>query len=371
VQSRSSRFLVACTSVALGLLPLGCGKGGEPASADSKGPPPVTVELYTTRPEAIVDTVDLVGQLEAEESVEIRSEIEGLIASVGFEEGSEVRKGAVLFRLRDDEQRARLLEAEANLALTEDVFQRTSQLARQNITAAAQLDRARADRAAARARVEIARVELERTEIRAPFDGVLGVRLVSPGDRVEPTTPLVTLDAVKRLRLSFVIPEIAVPLAEVGRTVQLTTAPFPGETFAGEVFFVAPSLDPATRRLLLKAWVPNPERRLRPGLFANLKLELGERQGALLVPEEAVVYDRQGSFVWRLQDDGTAQRAPVQLGVHAAGRVEVREGLESGDTIVSAGTHKVQPGVVLRTSPPALARPPATSGTTAPVSGGR
>lgn len=357
---------------ALALLALACSPGGDgpSASGDAAGPPPTTVEFFTARPEAVEDTVALVGQLEAEESVEIRSEIDGVIAAIEFDEGRDVKKGAVLFRLRDDEQRARLLEAQANLALAEEVYGRTQKLARQNITAASQLDRARADLEAARARVEIAQVEIDRTQIRAPFDGVLGARRVSPGDRVEPSTILVTLDAVARLRLSFVVPEIAVPLARVGRSVQLTTAPYPGEEWTGEVYFVAPSLDPATRRLLLKAWVPNPDRRLRPGLFANLQLALGQRDGALLVPEEAVVYDRQGAFVWKVAEDATAKRVPVSVGVNRAGRVEVTEGLRPGDTIVSAGTHKVQPGIPLRTSAPAVAKPPPSAGSASPVSGG-
>jgi membrane fusion protein (multidrug efflux system) len=105
--------------------------------------------------------------------------------------------------------------------------------------------------------------------IRAPFDGVLGARLVSPGDRVSKNTGLVRIDADKRLRLSFAVPEMAVTAMRVGSPVEIAVTPWPSERFHGEVYFVAPTLDPANRRLLLKAWVPNPDRRLRPGLFAN------------------------------------------------------------------------------------------------------
>jgi membrane fusion protein (multidrug efflux system) len=329
------------------------------------------VEVVTVQPQTLVDVVALVGQLESEESVEIRSEIDGVIESVGFKEGQEVRKGTVLFHLRDVEQRARLHEAEANAALAEDVFRRTTQLARQNIAAAAQLDRARADLAGGRARVELARVEIERTSVRAPFDGVLGVRHVSPGDRVTTATSLVQLDAVARLRLAFVVPEIAVPIARVGGKVKFRTAPYPGEEFTGEVFFVAPTLDAATRRLLLKAWVPNSDLRLRPGLFADLELALGERADALLVPEEAVVYDRQGSYVWRVGADGLAERVAVEVGAHRAGRVELKRGIRAGDVIVSAGTHKVTQGAPVRPAAPRLAEPPAGAASPAPLGGGR
>jgi len=367
------RRLHPLASVLLGAL-LACGpSGGGPQGASGPGgggPPPPTVGLHEVAASSVTDVVDLVGQLEAEESVEIRSEVDGVIASVGFEEGQEVEAGQVLFRLRDDEQQARLHEAEADLALAADVHRRTAELAGRNITAAAQLDRARAELGAARARVELARVELDRTRIRAPFDGVLGDRRVSPGDRVTTETALVRLEAVARLQLAFVVPEVAVPLARVGREVALTTAPFPGEEFSGRVFFVAPSLDPATRRLLLKAWVPNPERRLRPGLFANVRLELGRREGALMVPEESVVYDPQGAYVWRVDDQDRAERVPVELGVQRSGRVEITRGLAPGDRIVSAGTHKVSQGTQVRPAGPAVAEPPPREEDAAPPVGG-
>ena len=355
------------------LLLLACGgEAGDAAGpGGAGGPDPVTVETVTVTQRPIVDVVDLVGQLESEESVEIRPEIDGVIETVEFSEGQEVVRGAVLFRLRDAEQRARLHEAEANAALAEEVFRRTSQLAKQNIAAASQLDRARADLDAARARVELARVEIERTQVRAPFDGMLGVRRVSPGDRVTTSTTLVQIDAVARLRLSFVIPEVALPIARVGARVALATAPFPGEEFPGEVFFVAPTVDPATRRLQLAAWVPNPARRLRPGMFANLKLKLGERSDALMVPEEAVVYDRQGNYVWRLGEGNVAERTPVEVGAHQEGLVEISRGIRTGDVIVSAGTHKVTQGAVVRPVSSKLAEPSAGAVSPGPIGGGR
>ena len=366
-----------CLAVSALLLALAistsCSREGDssPGTAGGGGPEPAAVEVVVVAPQRMLDSVDLVGQLESDESVEIRTEIDGVIESAEFAEGQEVKKGVVLFRLRDAEQRARLHEAEANAALAEDVFRRTSQLAQQNVAAASQLDRARAELDAAHARVEVSRVEIERTQVRAPFDGMLGVRQVSPGDRVTPATTLVQIDAVARLRLSFVIPEIAVPIAHVGARLKLTTAPFPGEEFSGEVFFVAPTLDPATRRLQLKAWVPNPDRRLRPGLFANLKLKLGERSDALLVPEEAVVFDRQGTYVWRVGEDNVAERVAVEAGAHQDGRVEIKKGLRAGDVIVSAGTHKVTQGSKLRPAEPKLAEPRAGAAAPQPVGAGR
>lgn len=341
---RSGLFFIALVLAA-------CGRegGGTPAAS---GPPPVTVELFGVEPHTLVDQVDLVGQLEAEESVQIRSEVSGLIESVGFQEGQEVAQGTVLFRLRDAEQRARLHEAQATLALARDVYQRTQALAQRNVAAAAQREKANAELAAAEARVELAAVALERTTIEAPFEGVMGVRLVSPGDRIDTKEPLAEIHAVKRLVLRFTLPEVALLLAKQGARLDFSVAPYPGETFPGEVFFVSPILDPTTRRMMLKAYVPNDDRKLRPGLFANIRVEIGREEQALVVPEDAIAYDSNGSFVWRVGEDQKAERVPVGLGIRRDGFVQVKTGLRAGDRIVAGGTHKVTQGGAIVAAPP-------------------
>ncbi len=139
--------------------------------------------------------------------------------------------------------------------------------------------------------------------------------------------------------------------------------------FHGEIFFVSPTLDPTTRRMILKGWVPNEDGRLRAGLFANVDLEIATRENALLVPEPAVVVDRNGPYVWRLGEDDTATRVPVELGLRKGGRVEVTLGLRPGDTIVVAGTHKVAAGKKLVAAAPG-ARSTVSRGTPPAVSAG-
>jgi membrane fusion protein (multidrug efflux system) len=362
------RRTLARSRLAVLLLAAACdspARSGTPPS----GPPPAAVEIVAVRHEPISDVVDLVGQLDAEESVVLKSETAGIVDSIDFQDGDEVDAGHLLFRLRDGEQRAKLREAEAALTLAEDEFGRAKALAAQKTVSQSELDRATAEAEAARARRDMAQVALDRMSIRAPFDGVLGARLVSPGDRVSKNTGLVRIDAVKRLRLSFSVPEMAVTAMRVGSPVEIAVGPWPGERFHGAVYFVAPTLDPANRRLLLKAWVPNPDRRLRPGLFANIRLEVAHRDAALVVPEAAVAYDAEGPFVWRVGADHTAERVAVELGVRRDGRVEVNGGLAVGDRIVSAGTHKVAPGVPLQEVAPIGAPPPAASGAGGPGAG--
>jgi membrane fusion protein (multidrug efflux system) len=154
----------------------------------------------------------------------------------------------------------------------------------------------------------------------------------------------VQIDAVDRLQVAFAISELGILFTRVGAPVEVRVAPYPGETFRGEVFFVSPTLDPSTRRIVAKAWVPNEGRRLRAGLFADVDMEIDRRENAILVPETAVVFDRQGTYVWRLDAEDVATRVPVETGLRREGRVEITLGLQAGDRIVSAGTHKVQEG---------------------------
>jgi membrane fusion protein (multidrug efflux system) len=336
-----------CAALAA-LLLAGCGAGGEGGPADDGGPGDAVVELVTLRPEVLRNLVAIPGQLASEYSVRIRPEIEAVLEAIEFAEGEYVQKGRVLFRLRDDQQRAELAEAEASLALAEATHRRTATLKREDVSSEAQLERAAAELAVARARVEVARVELERTLVRAPFDGLTGALLVSPGDRVRRTTELAQIDAIDRLQLLFYLPESAVPLVRPGIPVRVAVAPYPGERFDGEIYFVAPTLEPEGRRVLVKAWVPNPGRRLHPGLFAEIEAEVARRDDALLVPDSALVYDLEGTFVWKVDPESRAQRTPVEIGLRQAGRAEIASGLAPGDTVVAAGIHKVKAGQRVR-----------------------
>lgn len=302
------------------------------------------VQIETVAVETLTDRVELLGQLEADEIVRVRSEIPGIIASIGFEEGQPVTRGQELFTLRDAEQRARLHEARARLQQAEEVHRRTLKLKRDDISSIAQLEAARADLEAARAVVEVAEVELERTRITAPFDGIAGARQVSLGASVDEDRDLVEIQAIARLALVFTLPEQALPLVRVGLPFVLSVAPYPGETFPGEIFFVAPGLNPLNRRILVKGVVPNPDLKLRPGLFARIDTEIGVHEDAIALPEDAIVYGANGPFVWRVDEHNVADRVDVELGLRQTGRVEILSGLAPGDRVVVAGTNKLTAG---------------------------
>jgi membrane fusion protein (multidrug efflux system) len=327
---------------------VGCEKGSEPPSARGADPSPAVVEAVIVEPRLLIDTVALTGQLEAEHSVLMKPEIDGVVATIDFVEGLPISKGAVLITLRDDVQQARVKEAQAERRLAEQVFERENKLARRDASSIARIEEARAKLDTTQARLRLAEIQLDRTRIRAPFDGTPGALLVAPGARVEEFDGLVPFDSIDRLQVLFTVTENAIGLAQVGEQIHVRVVAWPGERFPGEVFFVSPTVDPAARRLVLKAWVPNPDHRLKPGMFTNVDVQIAEREAALSVPEAAMVYDRNGSYVWRVAEGDVAEKVPVRIGLRSGGTVEIVEGLRAGDAVISAGTHKVIAGRKLR-----------------------
>jgi membrane fusion protein (multidrug efflux system) len=344
------------------MLALACGIENS-ESTEEYGPRPAVVETVLIEPEDVRDLLEFVGQLDSAYSVILKPEISGVVESISFREGMPVKKGEPLVQLRNAEQRARVREAEATVRLTRNRYDRARTLAEQRAESTAGLEKALAEFEIAGAKLELAKIQLDRTIIRAPFDGVVGSRLVSPGERVSPgsdrdfggdggggggsASGIVRIDSLDEMELIFTLPETVMAIARKGVKVELRVSPFPDETFGGTVYFVDPRIDAISRRVLVKARVPNPEHKLRPGLFATLQVEISTREGALMVPEASVVYGRDGVFVWRIVDD-LAVQVPVELGIRQPGRVELREGVKAGDRVVSAGTHKLRAGTEVR-----------------------
>jgi len=321
--------------------PLGCDGGVDAAPPEQDL---VTVESQRVEPGPLIDVAVFSGQLDAEQSVMINPEIEGVVETIEFDQGQAVKAGNVLFRLRNAEQAARLREARANRDLAEQRWKRAQQLLKRDASSLEQADVARAEFEVAQARVDLAGVEFERTRIRAPFDGVVGQRFVDAGDQVDEDTQMVQVDAVDRLQVTFGVTDEGLPHLRTGLKVNVWVRPYPGEKFPGEVFFVSPTLDPANRRIWVKAWIDNRDRRLAPGLFANVDLEVRHVDDALVLPESAVAIDQQGPYVWLVDSDRRVTRRPIEIGLRERGIVEVIQGLEPGAEVVTAGTHKVSEG---------------------------
>ncbi|MCU0803764.1 MAG: efflux RND transporter periplasmic adaptor subunit [Burkholderiales bacterium] len=330
--------------------PAAGGGPGRGAGGPAPGDFAVAVEVGTVAVEPVTEEVTAVGTLRSNESVVVRPEVSGRIATIGFTEGGRVEKGAVLVALDASVQDAELQQAKASFALRERNLRRTEELLRDRFVSQSALDEATANLRVAESNVALAEAKLGKTRIRAPFPGVIGIRRVSVGDYVKEGQDLVTLEDISSLKVDFRVPEVFLTRLARGQTLAISTEAIPGRSFQATVEAIDPLIDEAGRAVLIRARLLNTEGMLRPGMFVRVRLVLTERPRALVVAEEAIVPIGADQFVFRVVG-GKAERVKVATGVRRAGRVEIREGLAAGDTVVTAGQIKLRDGVSVRTGP--------------------
>ncbi len=317
--------------------------GGGPGAGGGGGGPPggmmLPVEAMTVKPEPLGRGLSTVGTLRADESVVVRPEIAGRVVKIHFTEGQRVKAGALLFSLDSSVQRAALREAQANLENARRAATRSEELASGNLISRSELENAQAQLHVSEARVASARAQVDKTQLRAPFDGVVGLREVSVGAYVNFGLALVNLVRLDPMEVDFSLPESDLGLVKAGQLITVTLDAFRGETFKGEVTAIDPMMDINSRSAKLRAQIENPEYKLRPGLFARIVLGTGSDATALLVPEQALLQQGETRFVYRIVD-GKAARTEVQTGQRVPGKVEIVKGLKPRDQVITAGQGK-------------------------------
>lgn len=319
----------------------GSGQGGGGGGGKAA---PVMVETQVVATRALADDVSAVGSLVSNESVVLRPEVSGRIEAIRFRDGEPVQRGAVLVELDAAVQRAELQQARANLTLAEADFRRTQDLFGRKFVSRSSLDDARAKLEVARAGVALAQARLARMQIRAPFDGVVGIRSVSPGDFVKDGDALINLEDIATLKLDFRLPELYLDRVRPGQTLELSSDVLPGERFAATVYAIDPLVDAEGRAVRLRARLANPDMRLRPGVFVRVRLILAERGEVAMVPEAALVpAPGDVQFVYRVAD-GKVQRVNVRTGQRRDAMVEIVDGLQPGMVVVTAGQLKLRDG---------------------------
>ncbi len=315
----------------------------ETPAAAGPGAHAVPVEAVQVTIGTVERVISAVGTLESNESVILRPEIAGRIERINFQEGTPVKRGDTLFQLDDSIYEAEAEQAQASLELSRKNYDRARELHKKGAGTASKLDETQAQLRVDEAGAAYALTMLDKTRIRAPFDGIVGLRSVSVGDYVSPGQDLVNLESIEPVKLKFSIPQTALTAVSVGQTIEVTVDSFPGKSFQGEIYAIDPLVDEATRTLVVRARIPNPDRLLRPGLFVTVKLTVEHREGAVLVPEQAIVPQGEERLVFRVVD-GKAEAAPVTLGQRQNAMVEITEGLGSGDVVVVAGYQKLRNG---------------------------
>ena len=336
----------------------------DPGGKKPGGPPPMPVEVAKVTQGTVNVDISAVGTLQANESVVIRPQISGRIETIHFDEGQAVKKGEVLFSLDASEYQAQVAESEATVKLAQVKFNRSKDLLQKNLSSQQQYDEDSAKLDEANAQLALTKDRLAKTVIRASFNGVLGLRKVSPGEVVQPGQELINLEDINLLKLDFRAPEIYLPELRTGLDVTVVTDAFPTEVFTGKVYAIAPRVDEASRSVLLRARITNNRGMLRPGIFAKVQLRLASRANALLVPEEALWPVGKDMFVYRLTD-GKAMLTKIKLGKRLKGEVEILEGLNKDDVVITAGQMKLRnEAAVMPVNQPANPAPEQTDKTT-------
>ena len=304
------------------------------------------VEVMPIERRDLVENLSLVGSVAANESAQVRAEIAGIVREVALEEGQQVKKGQLLVKIEDAEIAAQTEEAESAYQLALLNLKRSDNLAKTSSVTQADRDRSEAEARGAKARLTLQRSRLEKTEIRAPFDGMVGERTISPGDYVSNQSVITRVDDLSRLKIEFEVPERFFRKIHVGTRFAVRTEG--GAEVPGEVYFVSSAISRETRSSTVKGYLTNPPPELKPGMFANVELVLEVHQDVLVVPEGSILMTPSGAQLVLVRDQGAdhlANIVQVQLGLRSKGMVEViplGEKLRDHEVVVASGVGAIQ-----------------------------
>lgn len=316
------------------------------AAPEAGGKGPKGPQVVVTVPVAAKDltlAISAVGSLLAGESASIHAEIAGQVQKILFEEGQPVKKGDILVQMDTSLIETELQKARAALDVANANFTRDDKLKKSGFVANQQWDTSRAEQQSAQAAVANAEILLQKATIKAPFDGIAGLRSFSPGDYAAAGQELSTIVSIAPLKLEFTAPEKDYASVKAGQKISFSVDSYPGENFTGEIYAVDPRINPENRNFTARATIPNDDGRLRPGMYARITIETATRSNVLMVPEEAVIPSGNDSYVFVAQG-GKAAKRKITLGERQAGEVEAVTGLKAGEKVITAGVMKLQDG---------------------------
>jgi len=299
------------------------------------------VNLQVVKPEKFTETLPVTGSIEANESVVLTSEVSGKITGIFFSEGQRVEAGALLIKVYDDDLQAQLAKAQANLILAEGVELRQRQLLNKEAISQQEYDVSFANLQSAQADVALLVSTISKTEIKAPFDGTIGFRKVSPGEYITPGMNIASLVNDDPAKIQFVVPEKYSQSLGRNTVIKYRLQGQPGERTA-TVYAVAPTIDQATRTLQLKALTPNPNGKLIPGAFAKIEVLMETQNNVVLIPTEAILSETAGQKVY-LYRGGSVQSVFVETGTRSNNRVEIINGITPGDSVITTGLMQITP----------------------------
>ena len=346
-------------------------------------PPPATISTDIARAENWVPKLPSVGSLISIQGIDVTTQVAANVSAVLFDSGQEVAAGTKLITLESSIEQADLLNNQALLRQTELDLARQNDLSLRSIASQATQQAAQAKRDSAAATVQRTAAVIAQKTIFAPFAGKLGIRKVELGQYVSPGMSIATLQALNPIRVDFPMPEQDVSKLKVGQTVELTVDAFPKQIFKGQIASLDARVNLDTRTLLVRAQLPNPEKKLLPGMFANLSVLSGDGAGVVTVPRTAITYSLFGDSVFVVKpapENNAAEAAPnsataatpapaaptfiaerrfVRVGEAREDRASIVEGLATGDQVVISGQLKLQNGARVKVDNSVVMQPPA------------
>ncbi|MGB1221246.1 MAG: efflux RND transporter periplasmic adaptor subunit [Alcanivoracaceae bacterium] len=326
----------------------------------NEAPPPV-VAVSTTAVEADswALSIGTVGSIRAVNGVELATEVEGTVAKILFRSGEAAEQGDVLVELDASADKAQLKALRAAARLAQQDYERFASLFRQGSVSRSELDRKESERDQAAATADAQAERVAKKTLRAPFSGQLGIRHVDQGQFVAPGTTVVSLFQMDPIFVNFSLPEQQLPLISEGLDVQVRLTSQPDEVFSGEITAIEPGVDTATRNFNVQATLANPDGKLRPGMFARVRIQLPNSEDVLVVPRTAISYAPYGNSVYVIapaedsegEGDSTslmAQKRLVKLGNERGDLVAITEGLEAGERVATSGLLKLRNGAPVK-----------------------
>jgi len=303
----------------------------------------MTVSGVVVTSQPLDNVVNSSGTVLASESVDLAAEASGITQTIAFKEGAHVRKNDLLLKLNDDDLQAQLKKTELQIQLATDQAERQKKLFDSNNSSKEQYDVAVNTLATLKADRENLVASIRKREIRAPFDGIVGLRYVSEGSYVSPTTRIASIQKINPLKVDFAIPEKYAGKVRIGDMVKLSSDETNIE-FSGKVYAIEPEIDPATRTVQLRAMCENKGESIYPGGYVHVELRLKQPGGALMVPTQAIIPVLKGQTVL-VRKNGIVVSVPVKTGVRTPSVIQITAGLAAGDTVLTTGILQLRPGM--------------------------
>ncbi|MFI5148277.1 MAG: efflux RND transporter periplasmic adaptor subunit [Bacteroidia bacterium] len=319
-------------------------KGNSPdkqgGAASKPAPSNVTVTVVHA---ATFDThIVATGTTLSNEEVDLKPEVSGKIVQILFKEGDQVEKGALLLKLNDADLVAQLKKLDLQRKLAAEKEGRLKKLLEIKGVSQEEYDAALNTVQGTDADIEFTRAQIAKTELRAPFNGIIGLKSVSEGSYVSPTVKIASMQQIDPIKIDFFVPEKYSGSIHKGQKLIFHTAGLP-EAFDGQIYAIEPKIDLATRTLQLRAICPNKEGKIHPGAFAKIEVVLKETAGTILIPTEALIPVLKGQNVY-LCKGGKAVSRPVETGSRTDIQIEITKGLSEGDTVITTGIMQLKPG---------------------------